>query len=123
MDDDEVKVNASVIVPPHLNIPNHELTIILGNLLDNALDAVAECENKWLDVVVKYSKGRLFFKVHNGYHRILLNAKGELLGTKREIVSKGVGIQSVQEVIDKYHGLMQGRYQPYRFEVELMLYC
>lgn len=63
-----IKANLDLKIPEKLEIPSFDMTVILGNLLDNALNAVSKVKGEQIiDLKIKYDKGRLMIKADNPY--------------------------------------------------------
>ncbi|MFV0503929.1 MAG: GHKL domain-containing protein [Lachnospirales bacterium] len=50
----DVDINLDIKVPENINIQIHDLTVLLGNLLDNAITALSKVEIKKLNLKIKY---------------------------------------------------------------------
>lgn len=122
-EDENISLKIDLNVPDDLKIPSFDLTIILGNLLDNALDAVKKIEdNRYIDIKIRYTKNRLIFKVDNSFDGVLIKDKGELITTHKEKSNRGLGLQSVKAVIEKYNGVMEFKYENNRFHTALLMF-
>lgn len=99
------KVNCDITIPKDLEFDNSDMIVIIGNLLDNALEAVKEVENKKVNIKIKYAKSNLIITISNTYvgKRKLL-AEGEYITTKKDESSHGIGLKSVKNVLKKYNG-------------------
>ena len=51
-----IKVNVRIFVPKDFAATTFDLAVILGNMIDNALEAVTGVEEKWINIGVKYAK-------------------------------------------------------------------
>ena len=111
---DELKVRSNVQV----SIPRGELAwelfdlnVILGNLLDNALEALELCTERRLDISVKLSRGTLFIEVGNSYDGTIRTEEESgaprLLTRKKDAAHHGIGLRSVESVVEKYQGSMR----------------
>lgn len=121
--DENISLKIDLNVPDDLKIPSFDLTIILGNLLDNALDAVRKIEDdRYIDIKIRYTKNRLIFKVDNSFDGVLIKDKGELITTHKEKSNRGLGLQSVKAVIEKYNGVMEFKYENNRFHTALLMF-
>ena len=106
-----ITMTVNVMVPPALPIDNVDLCIILGNLLDNSLEACCRMETddgeRFIDVEIIYKKSFLFIKVSNSFNgQYLLN------GTRYESMKKdqhfcGIGLSNVRTTTEKYSGEMK----------------
>lgn len=99
-----------VVVPQGLELPHHEVTIILGNLLDNALAAIKNhTAEKNLSVSIKFKKDNLIITVVNSYDGKLQVNNGKLVSTKKE-GSHGLGLTSVKETLSANGGYLDIRH-------------
>ncbi len=84
-----------------------DLSICLGNLLDNAIEAVAEIQKeKIIKVKLKADKGNLFINVTNPY-LTAKKEKGKYLSHKTDSGEHGFGLMIVKQITEKYKGQMQ----------------
>ena len=98
------------------------MTVVLGNLLDNAIRAVKETDRKKLQITMRYNKGRLILQIENAYKNII-KSKGKLQTTKKEKQGHGIGLESVREVVERYDGIIQIDCKDNMFVVTAILYC
>lgn len=116
------KVSYEINIPKELEIKTFDLNAILGNLLENAIHASQNSEEKWLNIEINYDKGILFVRVQNSYQgKVEKNEEG-FLSTKTDKENHGIGLRSVKRVVDAYQGTMEIEYSGNIFEVRLMLY-
>lgn len=101
--DAEIVVNINV--PKTVDIIAYDLTVIIGNLLDNAVRAVNESKgSKKLSVDISVSKGNLIILIDNSYSGNLVFDDGKLKSTKPKKEKHGVGIKNVENAVQKYGG-------------------
>lgn len=106
-------------LPDELNITPFDLNTILGNLLDNAMEALDKVSEKKLDISIKYNRNTLTIKIGNSFNGKI----SENLETTKEDSSKhGLGLKSVQFVVDKYNGLMNYESDNGYFVTKIILY-
>ncbi len=116
-----VSVNASL--PSDLNLSSFDMTVILGNLLDNALQAVSlVTENGFIDFAIHYSKGMLLIKVTNPFKTAIKREKGVIVTSKADKENHGYGLKSVNETVEKYNGTVNINPDNYIFTVTVVLY-
>ncbi len=115
--------NLEIKIPEKLEIPSFEMTIILGNLLDNALKAVYKVkEEQYINLKIKYDKGRLMILTENPYTGEIHEDNGELVTINEDKENHGFGLQSIKKAIQKYDGIMDIDYSDNVFSTSLMLY-
>ena len=85
-----------VNLPEKLNISSFDITIILGNLMDNAIEALRNSEKKLLKVNIQFNKGIIRIDIENSY-----DPKYKKKHDGRE---HGIGLLSVENTLQKYHG-------------------
>ncbi len=114
----EFKVN----VPKEMNVEGFDLNVILGNLLDNAILAASNTEEKYLSLTVSYDRGMLFLHIMNSYAHKLLKKGGVYLTSKKERKGHGIGLQNVKKILDSYDGSMEITEEKNRFDVKIIMY-
>ena len=120
-------VRCHVCVPQELDLSAFDWNIILGNLMDNAIDASKRSEDKLLQLRIHYRKGMLFIDIKNSYNGELLKAEGRYLSTKDydrtdESQVHGLGIRNVRRIVEKYNGSMEISDEDTIFEVRILMY-
>lgn len=116
--------NVSVKVPSQLSIAHVEMATILGNLVDNAIEAARQNSgDKWVNIDIKYAKGQLFIRVENSYDGVLHRQFGELMSKKKGGRHRGIGISSVKKTLSQYDGLLNIDHDAQTFTVTAILYA
>ncbi len=114
----EIKVDVSV--PRELKT-DAAIVVILGNILDNAVDAVMKTDAGRICLDIEYRKGRLFIYLENTFDGRINSKNGELLTTKSGS-GHGYGLKNVCKAIEKYNGCMDIAYNGDVFSVDILLY-
>jgi len=118
----DIKSNVNINVPVNLPVSTFDMATVLGNILDNAIEAVALVDDKWLNVDIKFSKGRLIIAVENSYDGHL-NVTPDGLGTrKQDKESHGLGLKSIESTIKKYNGVMKIMPSGNQFKTKVLMY-
>ena len=99
-----------------------ELAVILGNLLDNAIEAAWRTEEQLLRFRMEEDKGVLYIHVANRYNGKLHEKEGHLLSSKSDEKKHGIGLKNVKDIVEKNHGVLDIRYDNRMFEVDVILY-
>ena len=115
------QVIVNVKIPETLQ-DTFDINTILGNLLENAIEAAAQTEEQKLEVSVGYDKGILTIQIENSCQGELQKQNGSYITTKRDKKNHGIGLKSVKRIIDKYRGEMVIQEQEGSFLVKIMLY-
>ncbi len=118
-----ILVSLNLSVPVQLDVPSFDMAIILGNLLDNAIFAnLALSENRYIDVTVRFDKGRLLIRTENPYDGNLLQQNGRYLTTKTDRVHHGLGMESIQNALKKYDGILTADHAGNIFRAQILMY-
>lgn len=118
-----IKVNAKAVVPPELNISEIDLCVIIGNLLDNAMEACLqqkEEENRFIRVFIGMLKGQLYISVSNSVGGEIKKSGKNYLSTKNS-ASHGFGLMRVDKIAAKYEGFVNRQNEDGIFATEIML--
>lgn len=91
----------------HIKADDMDLCIILGNLLDNAIEHCTESNGKkmlFLEILQK--KGYVNIIVKNTIEKSVLENNPKLTTSKKDRTAHGLGISSVREVVKRLGGMM-----------------
>lgn len=102
----EISVNCKARAPKKLSVEDVDLCVILGNLLDNALEACAmvEKENRFLRVYMTVNKSQMYLSVQNSASREPDFEARNYITRKRG--NHGLGMKRVKAAVDKYGGFL-----------------
>ncbi|WP_243135835.1 sensor histidine kinase [Acetobacterium tundrae] len=118
-----IKTSLDLCVPEKMSISSFDLAIILGNLLDNAIEAISELEKEsQIKIKMNYNKGRLIVLVENPYQGERLKKGNRYLTTHKEQNQHGLGLENIKSVLQKYDGSMEITQQDNIFSVSLLLF-
>lgn len=112
-----LEINSSKIA---CNLSDKDLTVLLGNLIDNAIEA-AEKSNKEKKISVQIlEKGNMFFvHVKNSVGNAPIIEDGNFITSKRDRTNHGWGMKSIQTIVEKYGGQMDIKYDDKYFETNI----
>jgi sensor histidine kinase YesM len=122
---DNIHFNINVMVPATIPFENGHLAIILGNLMENALEASKELpENKrFISLDVSYTKEVFQLCIKNSYQkRRKKDIIGHYLTTKGDSIYHGLGLSSINHAIANYQGQMEIVDENYEFQVTVVMY-
>ena len=88
-------------------VKESDLISILGNLLDNAMEGADTAElDRFINVKIfmEASGHMLIMKIENGFNGDVKSNKGNLLSRKRNFASTGIGVETVEQKVNKYNG-------------------
>lgn len=116
------QVKVEIHIPDKLNIQAFDLNVIIGNLMDNAIEASREVEDKRITFDMALDRSMLFIKVQNHFDGRLNKKNGEFISTKGKEKLRGIGLRSVQSAVATYNGTMDVETKEGRFNVTILLY-
>ena len=118
-----ILVNAKAVVPPALRVSEVDLCAMIGNLLDNALEAClrqSQESEKYVRIFIGTMKGQLYLSVYNSTgNNIRKNGKTYL--SSKDSPSHGFGLMRVDRIADKYGGYVNRQNEEGIFATEVML--
>lgn len=99
-----------------------DLNILLSNLLENAVEAVSDCDTKYLKFSMELEKGVLYIHVENPYSGMRNQKNGAYLTTKGGQEPHGIGLKNVRDIVEKYQGVLKFNDEEGIFKVDVILY-
>ena len=114
---------ADIHIPMQLPFESADMSVLLGNVLDNAIEANNDnAAHKYIKIYMAYDKNILIITVVNSYDGTLLRDKtGKILTRKRDKSVHGFGLVSVEKIVQKYHGSMVIEDSAEEFKIKLIL--
>lgn len=86
-------------------VGEYDLCNLLGNMLDNAIEAAEKTgENAVVEVAIISDKHKLMITVSNSTPQSVLNGNSELKTTKSKSNLHGFGIKTIRSIAEKYDG-------------------
>lgn len=101
-----------------------DLYIMIGNALDNAIEClcqVSEKEKRFLSINIRKKNSLILFSIRNYCPQIPQMIHGLPVTTKKEKLEHGYGMKSIQEIVQKYNGQMQVRFENHTFILDILL--
>lgn len=123
----KIKFTYSIILPKPFPISDVELTDILGNLLDNAIDACKVLHDPpegmpYIHVSIMPKRNMLHFLVENSSSgNYLYNSEGHLITTKPQKEIHGNGLIHVSNIAKEHHGFCKVIAKPDYFTVNVYI--
>ena len=117
----KIRINCNAKIPERISVEDVDLCVILGNLMDNALEAckqIAE-ENRFLRIYMKVNKSQLYLSIQN-------SAKEDPDFNEQNYITKkrgnhGLGMKRVQTAVEKYQGYLNLANEPGIFAAEVTI--
>lgn len=118
-----INVKVNLIIPEKLSIQPFDLSVVLGNLMDNAIEASSKLNvSKEIDVSVEYERNILYLSISNSYDGKLSYKNNKLKTTHNDIENHGIGLSSVRKSINKYNGALDIHHTDKMFYADVLIY-
>ena len=113
----EKGISAKFILQSDLDIiSEYDLTVIFGNLLDNAIEAQEHVEDKRIIVEIREDKDFYYIRIKNHYDPARIIKTNEVFKTSKENKEQhGYGLKNVEECVKRYHGIFKQETDDYYF--------
>lgn len=118
-----IEVSAKAVVPETLAISEIDLCTIIGNLLDNAMEACLrqnEGEERFIRVFIGILKEQLYISVYNSLGGEVKKNNKKYISTKGS-KNHGFGLMRVDSIVEKYEGYINRQNEEGVFATEVML--
>jgi sensor histidine kinase regulating citrate/malate metabolism len=116
-----INYNVKLNLPETLAISNYELSIILGNLLENAIEASQKLDRgAEIELEVRTEYSQIYITVKNIFDGIVNLLKGKLSTTKKG-KENGFGLRSVETVAARYDGSVRTFWEGDLFTVDVRI--
>lgn len=119
-------IQMNVIADGHLleRVDVIDISILFGNLLDNAIESVKninEKERKLIYLSISRQRGFILIHLENPFVGDIRYKNGLPMTTKKDQLNHGYGLKSVQTIVKKYDGSLTITNDDKWFEVRILL--
>lgn len=118
-----IKVSAKATVPAKLMVSEVDLCVMIGNLLDNALEACLrqiETEKRFIRVYIGLFKQQLYICITNSAGGEVKKEGTTYLSSKNS-ASHGLGLIRIDGLVKKYDGIVNRQNESGAFATEIFL--
>lgn len=120
-----IAVDAKAIVPMELgdSVSEVDLSLIIGNLMDNAMEAcmrVDDPEKRFIRVYIDIMKGELYIYVMNAASGTLKRV-GKIYETLKDSRHHGFGLMRIDKAVERCHGYLERADEEGVFATEVLL--
>ncbi|MBQ3544646.1 MAG: GHKL domain-containing protein [Lachnospiraceae bacterium] len=122
MKENNIKFFNNIYISKDYNVDIMDMCILLGNLLDNAIEANNEVneENRFVNLLILQQRDYVSINISNPTGKKFNLNKG-MTSTKKHKELHGFGLKSVNEIVGKYDGNCILKQEDGNFEVLIML--
>lgn len=117
----EIEVDCRAAVPPSLTVSDIDLCVLIGNLIDNAVEACEKMEEgrTFMRLYIGVLKRQLYISVTNSTGELIRKLDEEYITAKRG--NHGHGLKRINKIVEKYGGFINRKNEPGVFVTEIML--
>lgn len=112
---------SAIITTPLAGISPEDITIILGNALDNAIRAAKDSQRKVVDIYIQPQGAYSSIVIANDIAHPVLSDNPALRTTKNIRYRHGFGIQNMRQAVERNQGLIRFYEQNDRFICDILL--
>lgn len=102
-----IEFRLKIFIPDELPIEQCDIGVVLGNAIDNAIEAVRKCKSskKVIEISMGVKKEAWIIVIKNPYENdIKRDRNGRILSTKTEEYRYGYGLKLIERIVEKYQG-------------------
>ena len=118
----QIRIHCDASIPPQLHVSDLDLCVILGNLLDNAIEScrkIKDPDERFIRVYIGILKKHLYISIINATSETVKQRTDHYFTTKRG--DHGHGLKRVDQVVKKYDGYLNRQNEPGVFATEIVL--
>lgn len=116
-----IQVDYKATVPKELAVSDIDLCVVIGNLIDNAVEACEKVdpEHQFIRLYIGILRRQLYVSVTNATSEVVRKLDEEYITTKRG--DHGHGLKRINNIVNKYDGYINRKNEPGVFVTEIML--
>ncbi|MBQ3423114.1 MAG: GHKL domain-containing protein [Romboutsia sp.] len=106
-----IKISLDLNMDYDIKVSDIDMCIILGNLLDNSIEACSNIEgDRFIDLKIVSQTNRLIIKISNNTNGNLNEVDGKFFTTKKSGIH-GLGLIQIDEIVKKYNGYINRKHE------------
>lgn len=117
----QVDVQTDIKVPEDMDMSSFKFNVIVGNLLENAIEAAVRSEKKSITLNMRFCGGVMFLQIMNSFTGSINRRGKEIVTSKQDFENHGIGLRSVQDLVKQQGGEINIYTDHDIFHVEVMM--
>ncbi len=116
----DIALNYKVTIPDVIPISDIDLCVIIGNLIDNAVEACQKIDDgeKFIRLYIGVYKKSFYISNTNSTNEVIRKLDDQYITNKRG--NHGHGLKRINNIVDKYQGYINRKNEPGVFSTEIM---
>lgn len=121
-EDKNIKISLNLKINSEIKVSNVDICTILGNLLDNSIEACDIIKDyKFINLKIASENNILVIKISNNTSSGYVNeVDGKFISTKNKDIN-GIGLIQVDSIVKKYNGYVNRKYENNIFTTYIMI--
>lgn len=116
---------ADLNIPEDISINPIDLCVVLGNCLENAIDAcdkLRDVTEKYIRIASRIVNSYLVLQIVNSFDGTVKKDGETFLSTKNE-AAHGIGLSSIKETVSRSRGNVDIKHTNHEFQVDIIMEC
>jgi len=112
-------------IPKQLSMNEIDLCIVLGNALENAIEAcdcIDDSDSRFISAELRVWDNKLLIKIKNSYNGIL-NIQDDRYYSTKDDKTRGIGMQNIKKVVENYNGFIKTEHDEKIFTLMVAFPC
>lgn len=120
-----IDFKADLNIPENINIDNLDLSIVIGNCVENSIEAcnnIMDENGKYINIKAEIIGLQLVIKIKNSFNGKIIK-ESNVIKTSKIGEGHGIGLSNVRNISQKYNGYFKVKYEDNEFEVCIIMNC
>ncbi|MBD7915838.1 ATP-binding protein [Clostridium sp. Sa3CUN1] len=126
MKNNYIKFDYNINIPIDFNYDISDISILLGNILDNSIEAVNKLpiKKRYISFFMEYKNKTLFITIKNKFNGRIIkdNNNNNILTSKKDCNKHGLGLLSIKNIVNKYFGEFNVDIKENVFIIKILLF-
>ena len=118
-----IAIKANLIIPEDISINSLDLCVVLGNCLENAIEACDKLSvgsEKSIELTSKMVGTHIIFMISNSFNGQIVEINHRIKSSKGG-PSHGIGLSNISETVNKYNGNLDIKYSENKFDITIIM--
>lgn len=112
----------SFVAASDFNMPEKDICVLFGNILDNAIEAASKAVNtKFVNISIQKTESGCIIQCENSMGEKPVMKKGKFLTSKADKNLHGIGTGNIIDVVNKYNGKVNFDFDEDIFNVRIVI--
>ncbi|MDD3174195.1 MAG: GHKL domain-containing protein [Herbinix sp.] len=112
----------SIIATQEISMQNKDICSLLGNILDNAIEAAEKSgEKKYIQLMIQNTQKGCVISCENSFGVKPVMKKGRFITNKDNALIHGIGTENIKDIVSKYNGEIMFDFDDDIFNVRVVM--